>query len=249
MEKAEAFYEKIPNAVDLTKSELVDFFVFFLTVEDGRPSASIAEINRCFDHCHIPRLARINAYLSESSRGKRPNLISRDGSYVLSRHRRDEIKAIINGGTRKVQVSGDLRKLLAKLPDGQRKDFLSEVILCFEVGANRATIVMCWNLAMDGLFDHILTNKLAEFNAEVAKAKGLKVAIVATKEDLSDIKEERFIELCRASGVIGGDVRKILAEKLGTRNTAAHPSNVKIKPSKTFEFVEDMVTNIVTKFG
>jgi hypothetical protein len=247
MEKAEAFYEKIPDSGALAKSQLVDYFIYFLTVEEKRAVASITEIERCFVHCHIPKLARIVAYLRESSGGKKPHLMRREGGYVLSRARREEISASL-GNPRKVQVSADLRKVLAKLPEeGQRKDFLSEVVACFEVGANRATIVMCWNLAMDVLFDHILASKLAGFNAELAKAK-LRVAQITTKDEFSDIKEERFLELCRAASIINNDVRKILGEKLGIRNTAAHPSNVKVQPSKAIEFVDDLVANVILKF-
>ena len=64
----------------------------------------------------------------------------------------------------------------------------------------------------------------------------------------SDIKESVFIEVCRSSNVITNDVRKILDEKLGIRNTAAHPSTVKIHESKVVNFVEDLVDNIIIKY-
>jgi hypothetical protein len=44
-------------------------------------------------------------------------------------------------------------------------------------------------------------------------------------------------------------VRKILEEKLGTRNSCAHPSGVSIKPSKVVEFVDDLGENVVLKYA
>jgi hypothetical protein len=37
--------------------------------------------------------------------------------------------------------------------------FLKETIDCFEAGANRATIAMCWILTMDHLIGHVLKNQ------------------------------------------------------------------------------------------
>jgi hypothetical protein len=43
-------------------------------------------------------------------------------------------------------------------------------------------------------------------------------------------------------------LRKILDEKLGIRNTSAHPSAVTIKPSKVVEFIDDLVENVIRKY-
>jgi len=54
----------------------------------------------------------------------------------------------------------------------------------------------------------------------------------------------------RSADVISNDVRKILDEKLGTRNSSAHPSAIAIaiKRSKVIAFVEDLVENVVLKY-
>ncbi|CAN5139212.1 hypothetical protein BH20ACI1_BH20ACI1_08060 [soil metagenome] len=127
---------------------------------------------------------------------------------------------------------------------------MKEAISAFEVKAFRASMVMVWLLTLDHLFEYILASKLADFNLELTKVtdKRVKVTTVTCKDDFSDIPENKFIELCRASRIISNDVRKILDEKLGIRNSAAHPSNLVFKPSKAFNFIEDLVANVISKY-
>ena len=146
------------------------------------------------------------------------------------------------------QTSATLRGLEQKLPAGANKEFLKEAIDCFEIGANRAAIVMTWILAMDHLFAYILAHKLSDFNAALSKDKGVKIDAVAQRDDFTEIKETKFIELCRAAGVVSNDVRKILDQKLGTRNSCAHPSGVTVNKSKVIDFIEDLVDNVILKF-
>jgi hypothetical protein len=77
----------------------------------------------------------------------------------------------------------------------------------------------------------------------------VKVTRIRTRDDFTEIPEGKFIELLRSAGIISNDVRKILDEKLGTRNSSAHPSGVSIKPSKVIEFVDDLVENVVLKYA
>jgi hypothetical protein len=143
-----------------------------------------------------------------------------------------------------------LRGLEHKLPEGVDKDFLKEAIDCFEAGANRATIVMVWILALDHLFAHVLVHKLAEFNAALEKNtdKRVRVTAVTQRDDFSEMKESKFIELCRTAKIISNDVRKILDQKLETRNSCAHPSGVIIRKTKVIDFVEDLIENVVMKY-
>lgn len=101
---------------------------------------------------------------------------------------------------------------------------------------------------MDHLFAYILAHKLADFNSALAKDKGVKLSTVSQRDHFTEIKETKFIELCRAAGIISNDVRKILDQKLGTRNSCAHPSGVIVNKSKVIDFIEDLVDNVVLKF-
>jgi hypothetical protein len=43
-------------------------------------------------------------------------------------------------------------------------------------------------------------------------------------------------------------VAKAVSEKLGIRNSSAHPSAIVIKKSKVIEFVDDLVENVILKY-
>ena len=103
---------------------------------------------------------------------------------------------------------------------------------------------------MDHMFTYILTHKLSAFNAVLSQNtdKNVKVKAVAQRDDFTEMKETKFIELCRSAQIISNDVRKILDQKLGTRNSCAHPSGITINKSKVIDFVEDLVDNVVLKY-
>ena len=102
---------------------------------------------------------------------------------------------------------------------------------------------------MDHLFSYILAHKMADFNAALSKDKGVKISSISHRDDFTEIKETKFIELCRAAGLISNDVRKILDQKLGTRNSCAHPSGIKIGNAKVVDFVEDIIENVILKYA
>lgn len=244
------FFNAIENAEKCSDAELIDLFVYFLTVESGAAAATASNIEDCFKACHLTPSKRVRAHLSEGLRSKPQRFVKVDGGYSLQRHHREALSKRLGAERTVVQTSVELRRLEARLNGGPAKGFLKETIDCFEVGANRATIVMCWILIMDHLFELVLRKHLTPFNAELAKIndKRVKVSIIAARDDFGEIPEGKFIELLRASGVISNDVRKILDQKLGVRNSSAHPSGVLIKGSKVIDFVEDLVENVVIKY-
>lgn len=105
---------------------------------------------------------------------------------------------------------------------------------------------MVWLLTLDHLYEYILANKLSDFIIALRKMNNNKS--IKTKDDFSDIKESTFIEACRGAGIISNDIRKILDTKLGIRNSFAHPSTVTLPKSKAFEFIEDLVDNVILKY-
>jgi hypothetical protein len=156
----------------------------------------------------------------------------------------------LKNDTKKIKLKNDLQFLTEKIKSDESREFLEEAVSCLNVGAKRAAIVMTWILTIDTLQEYIFTrkNKLDDFNKEWLKTNNKNKSITNIKE-FSDIKEERFIELCRASGIIDNNERKILDVKLGIRNTASHPNKIKIKDSKVIDFIEDLIENILNKFS
>ena len=111
---------------------------------------------------------------------------------------------------------------------------------------------MTWNLAYHHLCDYVLKTHLAEFNARwpiVFPGDHKKAPnTITTMDDFSEeLKESKVIDICNSAGIITNDVRKILVDKLGRRNSAAHPSSVKIEQLQAEEFIDDLIKNVVLK--
>lgn len=244
------FYSSVEGANGLNQTALVEIFAYYLTVEAGNPSATAKDVAECFVACDLTVPKNIGARFSEGLKTKPAKYIKTPTGYKLQRHMREQLSKKLGGESVTLQTSAALRAIEHKLPAGSDKDFLKETIDCFESGANRATVVMAWILAMDHLFAHIMAHKLAEFDAVLAKNtdRAVKIKSISTRDDFMEMKEKKFIELCREAKIISNDVRKILDQKLETRNTCAHPSGVTISKTKVIDFVEDLVENVVLKF-
>lgn len=242
------FYSSVEGAATQSQSALVELFVYFLTVELDKEAATPKDVAACFEACDLSVPANVSARLSEGLKAKPPKYLKVKTGYKLQRHMREALSKKLGAETVTAQTSATLRGLEQKFPAGADKEFLKEAIDCFEVGANRAAIIITWILAMDHLFAYILAHKLADFNSALAKDKGVKLSTVSQRDHFTEIKETKFIELCRAAGIISNDVRKILDQKLGTRNSCAHPSGVIVNKSKVIDFIEDLVDNVVLKF-
>jgi hypothetical protein len=245
------FYNSIEGVDKLTQGQLIDFFAYFVTVEMAEPSVTSSRLKECFEACDLKPPARIPQHLNEGLKASPPKYVRAGGGYRLQRQMRDKLAKALGAETVTVQISTELRRLELLFPDGSRKNFLKATIDCFEAGSNRATVIMCWILTLDHLFEYIINHKLAEFNQALAgnADKRIKVATITHRDDLSEIPEAKFIEFRRIAKIISNDIRKILLEKLGIRNSAAHPSGVQIKRSKAIEFVEDLVTNVILKYS
>jgi hypothetical protein len=118
------------------------------------------------------------------------------------------------------------------------------------VGKSTA-VVMTWNLAYHHLCDHVLKHRLTDFNARWPVVypghhkKGAKA--IATMDDFTELKESEVIEICNSADIITKDVHRILAEDLGRRNSAAHPSSVTIGQLQAESFIDDLIKNVVLK--
>jgi hypothetical protein len=242
------FFNSIADPQKLDDQQLIGLFVYYLTVELSRDSATAVEVDDCFRACNLTPPTRTARILSEGVQKQR--FVKGDPGYKLHRHYREELSRNLGAEKVVVQASAELRKIENKLTAGTAKAFLKETIDCFEAGANRATIVMCWILAIDHLIEYTKTHHLAAFNAVLAANtdKRVKVTTINSRDDFGDIPEGKLIEFLRSARVVDNDVRKILDQKLGTRNSYAHPSGIVITRTKVIDFVEDLVNNVVLKY-
>lgn len=248
-DRLEAFALKIPEMASKAASELISYFVYFLTVVQEEEVATAAGIAECFAVLRVPAYSNISAFLSRHSvAGSSKRFIKAKGGYQLARSTQLEIQKTLHSGPAKLETSLLLRSLLPKVSEPLERAYLMEAIDCYEIGARRASILMTWLLALNHLYAHVLNKGLSTFNAALAKDKGVKIVAIAKIDDFGEMKEAKFIELLRAAGIVSNDVRKILDVKLGIRNSVAHPSAVSISEVKSTDFIIDLVENVVLKF-
>lgn len=202
-----------------------------------------------FEIVNLKPPKNINDIFQKLSDSKKKNniFLKRDNNYLFERTTFNELEEKLSESRPKQKISTTLRRLVQKIKDEQEAEFLEEAITCYEVDSFRASIIMSWLLIMNHLQNYIFNNKLSEFNTELAK-QNLKLKKITNIDDFSELKESKFIELCRASRIVSNDVRKILDEKLGVRNTYAHPNSIKISESKATSFIEDLIENVLIKF-
>lgn len=243
------FVGKFDDFSAWSPNKQVDYLAYYLlTVQsaDNVTAKSISEIARTIDlkpHTRLPQ------YLSESANSKQPTYVKTPSSgYRLEYGTLQAIAKEVNNEPTKIAVSTQLTDLVAKVSDPVEARFLQEAINCHRIKSHRAAIILIWIVAMYHLQNYIFANKLTEFNVALAKNPEKKMSKVVVFDDFSDIGESKQIELARSAGIISNDVRKILDEKLGVRNSAAHPSGITFSEHKATEFALDLISNVLLKY-
>lgn len=248
----ETFISEIPDVSHKKSAELIDYFVYYLTIICSESFATASQVEKCFEETRLSKYSNISSYLiRHSKRGENCKFIKTKNGYQLLRTHQVEMQKTLHSGPAKLETSHLLRGLSSKLTDNYEKEFLQEVVDCYEIGARRASITMMWILTINHLFIYVLKHKSSEFNLILASNtdKRVKVTNVANIDDFSDIPEGKFIEFLRGGKIISNDVRKILDTKLGIRNTSAHPSAVMISDVKATDFIIDLIDNVITKYS
>lgn len=250
-ERLDAFALQVPDFSSKSAAQLIEYFIYFITVLEKESVATAAGIERCFEILRVSKYSNIPTYLSRhSKRGGSCKFIKTPGGYQLSRNIQLEIQKTLHSGPAKIETSHLLRGLVLRLSDPHDRQFLQEVIDCYEIGARRASIVMAWLLSIHYLCAYIYSKELFSFNAVLAKNtdKRIKISSISKFDDFSEIPEGKLIEFARSANIITNDVRKILDTKLGIRNTSAHPSAISVSEVKATDFIIDLVENVILKY-
>lgn len=244
------FYSSIPDRGELSKGRVADYFSYYLQVEVGREFVTTAELKECFRLCDLIVPTWVATHLAGAAKGKNPKYVKAEKGYRLHVHSREQINKSLGNSATVIQTSEPLKDACSKLKDGHQKAFLQEAIDCYGIGCNRASVILFWSFLMDHLYSVVLNKHLIDFNSVLAKNadKRIKITEIIKRDDFGEIPEGKFIEFLRSCNVISNDVRKILDQKLGTRNSAAHPSTVLFKQSKANEFFEDLLENVYKKY-
>ena len=250
MEGLQDFVFRFDNFSRWPAQKQADYISYYLSEIVGNKSIFSKDIDNLFEQLSIKKYRRLPQYLSENVANKKNGKYIKvnGGGYRLERRIADEIKSKVDKEPVKIQVSKQLSDLVLKVNDSGEKSFLIEAINAYRVEAYRATIVLVWILVIDHLQSYIFGTKLNEFNDAFAKNPDRKMNKIVNYDDFSEIKESKFIELAKSAGIISNDVRKLLDEKLGIRNSAAHPSSIMFSGHKATEFILDLIDNVLLKY-
>ena len=77
-------------------------------------------------------------------------------------------------------------------------------------------------------------------------AKKAHVQIVR-REDFEELKEDETVDIVGGLPDITANMKRILKEKLGRRNTYAHPSTMTIARPQVDDMITELVNNVVLK--
>lgn len=247
-EEVDLYVSRLDGFSSWTQSKQVDYLAYYVSTKPRAVSFLAKDIEDCFSLLALRPYKRLSVYLSESVGKKDGKYVKTPDGYRLERSAFDNIRMIVESEPQRIQVSEELANLVPKIKDSQERAFLEEAIRCYRVEAFRGAIVMVWALTIDHLQRYVFSNKLNDFNVAVAGHSDKKMSPVIQYDDFSNFKESRLIELMRSANIISGDVRKILDEKLGVRNSAGHPSGITFKGHKTTEFALDLIENVLLKY-
>lgn len=243
------FVGKFDDFSTWPSNKQVDYIAYYLLTTQSADNVTAKTISETTHSIDLKPHGRLPQYLSESVNGKQASYVkAAGGGYRLEHGKLQAIAKEVNNEPTKISVSSQLTDLVAKVGNPVEASFLQEAINCHRVKAHRAAIILVWIVAMYHLQNYIFANKLAEFNVALAKNPEKKMNKITVFDDFSEIGESKQIELTKSAGIISSDVRKILDEKLGVRNSAAHPSGITFSEHKATEFALDLISNVLLKY-
>jgi len=145
------------------------------------------------------------------------------------------------------EVALGLRSHLEKISNPDNREFVKEAIGCLEADLKRSAVVMSWIGAISIVYDYVVANRLADFNARASQVN-TKWKTAVTKDDLAKMREEEFLDIIAHLSIIGGNVKEELKSSLRLRNSCGHPNSYKVGKHQVEAHIEFLILNVYEKF-
>ena len=233
---------------EFPQKEQVKLMAYYFLKSSNKTTFKINDIKKCFEeeNLHLPSNISREIHLLNKSK----DLIKKSDRYwALHRTTEKKLDGISLGSESFNKVKTELSSLMKNLKNNDQKEFLREAITCLQTNSIRASIVMTWLLTIDILYEYIVKNKLEDFNSALKKDSSSKSKkIITKKEDFNEIKDVDFIRIMRSVRIIDKNQKKILDQKLEFRNIAAHPNSIKITRLTVYEYIQNLMDNIIVNF-
>lgn len=212
-------------------NDKIKLFGWFLHTQKGKTHFQPADIGKCYSTLHMVPPGSFGPYFATLVQKKELLKKKTAPDYWLVSRVREALDAKYGTPETSVKISNLLKQLPDKLPDLAERTYLNEALICYTHGSRRAAIVMTWNLTFAHLCNHVLKNRLADFNARwqlsMPGAHKNKVRTIKVMDDFNDeLKESEVLSICRDASIITKNIYSILHAALGRRNAAAHPNAV-----------------------
>jgi hypothetical protein len=198
-ESLQNLIRRFPDFESRSFLQQLPLIAWFLLRYRQKEEFSYNDILRCLKHLDIKH----SIYLPRIQIDQSTDIVKTEHGYKLHWRTRDKFDQQLLSTTRSIQIHKLLKDLPAKIPIAEEKAFLEETLTCYRSGANRAAIVMCWNLAFSHLCNFILkdTSRLAAFNQELLQ-RFTKAKAINVYDDFSRFQESDVLDLCNLAKII-----------------------------------------------
>lgn len=141
----EAFVTKIEKFDQLTPGKKIDFFVYFLTIGEGKEGVKSKDIENCFTQLKLQPYSNIPLYLKNHSKRSAKSIaafILQNGVYHLERNKKKEIDDII-GSAPSIAPSNNYFPLEIFINTrGYLEQIATQAASCYDYGLYDACAVM-----------------------------------------------------------------------------------------------------------
>jgi hypothetical protein len=170
------------------------------------------------------------------------------GGWTLTDKGKDHIATLGVGTTTPSKVlQPTLRKYASSISNPKVKEFVDEAIDALEFKLFRSAVVLSWVGAVAVLYEEVIANHLAAFNAEAVR-RFSRWNAATNPDDLSRMKEYDFLQILHAISVIGKNTKEELESCLKLRNTCGHPNSHKLGEHRVTSHVETLLLNVFSKY-
>ena len=242
------FVARVPGFTGLPHAQRIKYFVWFLQSVRGQSSATVPDIRTCYEAAHIELPGNLSRSVEALTEKQPPDLLKQGGAYRLHAKQRQAFDAQYGQTDSVLDIEQTLAVLPGRLKSESERLYLEETLICYKHRAFRAAIVMSWNLAYDHVLHWILAdgNRLASFNQGIVLRNPRKAHVrVTVRSDFEELKEDEVLDIAANLPGITANMKRTLKEKLGRRNTYAHPSTMTISRHQVDDMISDLVNNVV----
>jgi hypothetical protein len=247
----EEFVRGIPNFADKNHPQRIKAFGWFLHTERKLVAFWPSDVAKCYRDTDLNEPANMGRFLDSLAEKKPPELLKDGRGYRLAQPVREKLDRELGKADVVIQVEKILTDILGKISDTGERLYYNEALTCYRHGAFRAAIVMVWNLAYDHLCRWVLADaeRVKEFNAAIPRRNKNKAWVtIANRVSFEDLKEDEVIDILGYRSDFSDNLKRMLKEKLGRRNTYAHPSQLIVARPQVDDMITELMNNIVLAF-